>query len=105
MFSSRVALIVPVGLGDTTKSDDFLKKKSKGGRSFSIQKFILQILVLYIVFLDGFRKKSISFSRKAVWNCSENSSDLVLFRAGRAFCRAGCLLFFGMGRPSLLHCC
>ena len=26
MFSSRVALIVPVGLGDTTKSDDFLKK-------------------------------------------------------------------------------
>ena len=34
MFSSRVALIVPVGLGDTTKSDDFLKKKSKGEGHF-----------------------------------------------------------------------
>ena len=61
MFSSRVALIVPVGLGDTTKSDDFLTKKIERGRSFSIQKFILQILVLYIVFLDGFRKNQYHF--------------------------------------------
>ena len=34
MFSSRVALIVPVGLGDTTKSDDFLKKNRKGEGHF-----------------------------------------------------------------------
>ena len=40
---------------------DFWKSVKWGVGSFSIQKFILQILVLYIVFLDGFRKNQYHF--------------------------------------------
>ena len=46
-----------LGKGGATKSDEF-SEKLQGGGSFSIQKFILQILDLYKgPFLNVFRKK------------------------------------------------
>ena len=51
MFSSRVALIVPVGLGDVTKSNDFFKKKIERGKVIFNTKILkLQIFYLYIEF-------------------------------------------------------
>ena len=59
-------------------------KSSKGGLTFSTQKFMLQILGLYIGFFGRFPKKMHNFPNmrerggsKAVWNFSEISSDLV----------------------------
>ena len=65
----------------------FRKVQKEGRGSFSIRKFILQILDLYKgLFLDVFRKKlQYDYSKmrggeggsKAIWNFSENLSDLV----------------------------
>ena len=72
-------------LRDATKSDEFSEKFQRcgAGGSFSIQKFILQILNLSKgLFLDVFRKKlqynflKMRGGSKAVWNFPENSSDL-----------------------------
>ena len=38
-----------LGKGHATKSDEFSEKFQGGGGSFSIQRFILQILDLYII--------------------------------------------------------
>ena len=51
-----------LGTGRATKTDEFSENfqrgRRKGGGSFSIQKFILQILDLYIgLFSDVFRKE------------------------------------------------
>ena len=57
MFSSRVALIVPVGLGDTTKSDDFLTKKNRKGKViFNTKIYIADFSSLYS-FFGWFPKK------------------------------------------------
>ena len=50
--------VLHLGTGDATKTDEFLEKFQRRG-SFSIQKFMLQILDLYIgYFSDVFRKNS-----------------------------------------------
>ena len=45
-YSPEVVFVplCPVGKGPATKSDEFLEKCPRGGGSFSIQKFMLQIL-------------------------------------------------------------
>ena len=49
-----------LGTDGGTKSDEFSEKfQRRGGGSFSIQKFMLQILDLYIGFLDVFQKIAI----------------------------------------------
>ena len=62
------------------------RKSSNGGRgSFSIRKFLLQILDLYKGLFSDVSQKELQYNfskmgggqSKAVWNFPENSSDLV----------------------------
>ena len=50
--------IILLGKGGATKSDEFSEKFQRGGGSFSIQKFILQILDLYIGLFRTFSEKN-----------------------------------------------
>ena len=72
-----------LGKPHVSKSDEFSEKFRKGGGSFLIQKFILQNLDLSYALLSQFCReiRNITFRKwgggsKAVWNFSENSSDL-----------------------------
>ena len=72
----------PIGTGQATKSDEF----SEGGGHFQSKNLYMQILDLYKGLFRTFSEKKIAIQffqnecgrSKAVWNFSENSSELVV---------------------------
>ena len=86
IVSGVTAWKTSLGKGPATKTDEFSEKCQRaGGGSFWIQKFILQNLDLHIGFFQTFCENiAIYFfenegggGSKAIWNFSENLSDLV----------------------------
>ena len=74
-----------LGTPTPSKTDEFSEKFHRGGGSFSIQKFMLQIFaIIDDTSVMNFRRKKLQHNfpkmrggrSKAVWNFSENSSVL-----------------------------